>query len=67
VPWKHPKRGEKYRRRGYTFRVDCVADGEVYLFQAKPAVNMFRVTLAVWRRDMAGAKPINSKRKRGGK
>jgi hypothetical protein len=67
MPWKHPKRGEKYRRRGYTFRVDDVAGGDVWLFQMKPTVKMFRVTLKVWRCDMALAKPINGKRKRGSK
>jgi hypothetical protein len=59
MPWQNPKSGEKYRRRGYTFRVDSVSGGDVYVYQSLPYVDTFRVKLAKWRRGMANAKPIN--------
>lgn len=56
--------GQRYIERGFEFRVDYVEGGEVYVMRwplAKRTDEMARgcrVTLEVWRKDMAGAKLV---------
>lgn len=53
-----PKVNQVYRRRGFRFVVHGVKRGMVYVLRTGKESRLMRVTIKVWERDMAGAKPL---------
>ncbi len=61
-----PKPNEVYRRQGFYFVIHFVKKGWVYMLRRRPKQHpydgmLIRVTEGVWRKAMAGAKPLNGK------